>query len=353
MNVDAMATRISVLGRALPMRILIVDDDELELALMADRITAAGFEVARAANGAEALQLLAEQWYPVVITDWQMPVMDGIAFTEELRTRGIDDTYVIMLTMRESSLDYERGYFAGVDDYLTKKLPDAELFARVHAAFNTLALRRTLKETRAQLAAGGQTDSESGAFSVPETLQRLHSEVRRAQRYGRMLSVMTISARTADPSVSVDAAELRNITQILQNTIRTHIDWVGRATDATNPPVFAVVLPEASPVDGPAIKERLRSALSKDAPALSFDFGLASLERGGAEGKQVEAQELLGVADLCRVCSGHAGSAQLAAVQRSVSSGVTIACRHGYVVESHCTFKSNVSLSEKRSAQSQ
>jgi len=340
---------MSVLGRALPMRILIVDDDELELTLMADRITAAGFEVARAPNGAEALRLLDQQWYPVVITDWQMPVMDGITFTEELRARGIDDTYVIMLTMRESSLDYERGYFAGVDDYLTKKLPDAELFARVHAAFNTLALRRTLKETRAQLATTSPMDQDSGVFTAAETLQRLHSEVRRAQRYGRMLSVMTIDVRTIT-AAAVEASDLRSVIQVLQNTIRTHIDWVGRVTEPPAAAVFVVVLPEASPVDGPAIKERLRSALNGGNAALAFDFGLASLERGGIDGKQVEASELLAVADLCRVCSGHAGPAQLNAVQRSVSSGVTIACRHGYVVESHCTFKSNVSLSEQRSA---
>jgi PleD family two-component response regulator len=278
-----------------------------------------------------------------------MPVMDGIAFTETLRARGVDDTYVIMLTMRESSLDYERGYFAGVDDYLTKKLPDAELFARVHAAFNTLALRRTLKETRAQLATTGPVDQDSGVFTAPETLQRLHSEVRRAQRYGRMLSVMTIDVRTIT-AAAVEASDLRSVIQILQNTIRTHIDWVGRVTEPPAAAVFVVVLPEASPVDGPTIKERLRSALSSGNASLAFDFGLASLERGGTDGKQVEASELLAVADLCRVCCGHAGPAQLSAVQRSVSSGVTIACRHGYVVESHCTFKSNVSLSEQRSA---
>jgi PleD family two-component response regulator len=352
MNVDAMATRISVLGRALPMRILIVDDDELELALMADRITAAGFEVGRAVNGAEALRMLGEQWFPVVITDWQMPVMDGIAFTEALRARGTDDTYVIMLTMRETNLDYERGYFAGVDDYLTKKLPDTELFARVHAAFNTLALRRTLKETRAQLASSAPVDTESGAINAQETLQRLHSEVRRAQRYGRMLSVMTVAVRAleTDGRTTLTAAELKSIILGIQNTIRTHIDWVGRVSEPPAPAVFAVVLPEASPVDGPAIKERLRAALAHSNQSLAFDFGLASLERGGADGKQVEASELVGVAELCRVCSGHAGPAQLCAVQRSVSSGVTIACRHGYVVESHCTFKSKVSLSEQRSA---
>ena len=92
MKAERIATRMSVLGRALPSRVLLVDDDELELELMADRLSVAGFEVARAANGAVAMELIEQQWYPLVITDWLMPVMDGIAFTEALRGRGATDT---------------------------------------------------------------------------------------------------------------------------------------------------------------------------------------------------------------------------------------------------------------------
>ena len=88
MKADAIATRMSVLTRALPMRVLLVDDDELELELMADRIASAGFEVRQATNGEEALRLLEQQWYPIIITDWQMPVMDGLTFSERLRGRG-------------------------------------------------------------------------------------------------------------------------------------------------------------------------------------------------------------------------------------------------------------------------
>ena len=58
MKADAIATRMSVLGRALPSRVLLVDDDELELELMADRLEAAGFEVACAYHGEAALQLI-------------------------------------------------------------------------------------------------------------------------------------------------------------------------------------------------------------------------------------------------------------------------------------------------------
>lgn len=341
MSIEAMATRMSVLTRALPMRILLVDDDELELALMADRIGAAGFEVVNAMNGAEALELLTRQWFPLVITDWQMPVMDGIALTEALRARGVDDTYVIMLTMRESSLDYERGYLAGVDDYLTKRLPDAELFARIHAAFNTLALRRSLKETQAALATSSPLDAQSGAFTRGELLTKLRSELRRAQRYGRMLSVLTLSVREAQQRTP-SAPAVKAVVQALQQTIRTHVDWIARLDEATDTPTFAIVLPEAAPGDGPKIKERMRSALSEVQSRFAgivFDYGLVSLDRDPGDGKTVEVEDLLAVAELCRICSGHAGPAQLTTVQRSVAAGVTIACRHGYAVESHCTLK--------------
>jgi DNA-binding response OmpR family regulator len=85
-----------------------------------------------------------------------MPVMDGLEFTLELRRRGITDTFVIMLTVLDSSFDYERAYESGVDDYLSKKQPDVELHARIHSAFTTLHLRRELQAARAALAAVGK-----------------------------------------------------------------------------------------------------------------------------------------------------------------------------------------------------
>ncbi len=120
MKAGVMATRLSVLQRALPSRILVVDDDEQDRELIMRRLTAAGFEVEHAANGQEALEVLDRQWYPLVVTDWHMPVMDGLALTQTLRARGTEDTHIIMLTMRDASTDFEQGYVAGVDDYLTK-----------------------------------------------------------------------------------------------------------------------------------------------------------------------------------------------------------------------------------------
>jgi PleD family two-component response regulator len=344
MKPEAMATRLAVLTRALPMRILLVEDDELEMELMADRLQTAGFEVTRAHNGEEALTILDQHWHPVVITDWQMPVMDGIAFTEALRARGVDDTYVIMLTMRGAHLDYERGYISGVDDYLTKKVPDVELFARIHAAFNTLALRRSLQETRSTLQDSVAIDADSGAFAPRELLARLHSEIRRAQRYGRQVSIIAVNV-TDEEQYPPEPDVLRRVVQAIDQSVRAHVDWVGRLESATPGATFVLVLPEAALSDLSAIHQRVRSGLLQLAAStnaeLGFQIGAAALDRSAADGAIVEASDMIDVAMLCLACPGRSGEQQLRAVQRSVGCHAAIVCRHGYVVDGECTLKAD------------
>lgn len=144
--------------RALPTeaalrRILVVDDDELARALISDRLQHHGFDVTQASDGMAAMKLMDSQGFPVLLVDWRMPEMDGIELTQQLRARGLQDTYVVMLTSKDGDVDFEQGYLAGVDDYLSKKMRDVELLARIHSAFTTYSLRRDLRETRAELAA--------------------------------------------------------------------------------------------------------------------------------------------------------------------------------------------------------
>jgi CheY-like chemotaxis protein len=71
----------------LPRRVFIVDDDELVRESLRTVLSGAGFEVGVAADGAEALTLIGRQWYPVIVTDRAMPVIDGIEFVQRLRAR--------------------------------------------------------------------------------------------------------------------------------------------------------------------------------------------------------------------------------------------------------------------------
>jgi|HigsolmetaAR201D_1030396.scaffolds.fasta_scaffold01110_4 PleD family two-component response regulator len=351
MNIDAMAARMPVLTRALPLRILIVVGDDVESSVIADQIVAGGFEVERTREGKAALEKLARQWFPLIVIARELSDMDGLAFTELLRARGFTDTYVMMLSSPRASIDYSRGASVGVDDYLTAQLPDDEVFARVRAAFNTIALRRSLEETRAALATASPIDSATGAYTERETLSRLETELRRAQRYGRTLSVLLIGVRCVDSSERPPQEALKMVVETLRQTIRTHVDWVGHVEGRPDEVLLAVVLVEAAPGDGPNIKERLRAVLGRmpSALPLEFDFGLVGLDRSGMGDAAIDAAALLQVADHCRVCSGRPGPAQLTAIQRSVAVGATIACRYGYAVESYCTLK--VQAATQRTAQ--
>jgi len=342
MNANALASRAAALAGPVPQRILLVDDDHVQLSLMEDRLAAAGFEILRATNGEEALAVFKQQWCPLVVTDWQMPIMDGMALAQQLRQGGDDDTYIIMLTVGDTGLDYERGYVCGVDDYLTKRAPDGELYARVHAAFNTIALRRSLREARADLETTSSIDAESGAYSMRELHTRLIGEIKRAQRYGRLLAVLTIGVKLP-AAAALSGQRLRQLVEALTGAVRAHVDWVGRVVSSPGA-AFAVVLPDAGAMEAPAIKDRLIASLRRSIAAWPederpiFDYGLAALERD-MSGAPVDPAEMLAVAEHCRVCAGRAGPEQLVAVQRSVTSRVAIACRHGYAVDSQCGFK--------------
>ena len=150
-NSGAVTRRMRALSADMPLAVLVVDDDELERTLIADRLTQRGIEVLEAGDGAQALHMLRNKPVPVVVVDWHMPVMDGIEFTERFRAELPGDAYVIMLTARKDDFDFERGYRAGVDDYLTKGVREPELMARIHAGMNTYSLRAQLRDARAAL----------------------------------------------------------------------------------------------------------------------------------------------------------------------------------------------------------
>src|SRR5690606_5462459 len=152
---------------------------------------------------------------------------------------------------------------------------DAELFARINAAFNTLALRRSLKAAQEALEQSVSIDAESGAFTARELRTRLHAEIARAQRYGRPLSLITVALHPSERMSELPAALLREAAETLMSVIRAHVDWVGRLEKGART-TFAVVLPEASIGDGPAIKDRLLGALGRlqhpDASSVGFTF---------------------------------------------------------------------------------
>lgn len=112
--------------------VLIVDDDPKLLKMLQRTLTYESLTVFTATNGFEALPLVQAHKPDMIIVDWMMPKMDGLAFVRRLRDEE-DKTMVLMLTARDAIENRVEGLESGADDYLVKPFAPAELVARVHA----------------------------------------------------------------------------------------------------------------------------------------------------------------------------------------------------------------------------
>jgi DNA-binding response OmpR family regulator len=134
------------------MSLVLVVEDEVDLSqVMRDRLVADGHEVVIALDGEAALSAVEKRVPDVVLLDWMLPDMDGLAVCRKLRQQHLMP--IIMVTARGDEVDRVLGLEVGADDYLVKPFSLRELLARVRAM-----LRRVDLEGRRQAppAGGGE-----------------------------------------------------------------------------------------------------------------------------------------------------------------------------------------------------
>jgi DNA-binding response OmpR family regulator len=114
--------------------VLVADDDDDIRDLVAFRLARAGYEVLRAGDGQQALDLAREHHPDLAVLDVMMPKLTGYDVTRELRANQETSRIpVILLTARVQEADVARGFEAGADDYVKKPFSPQELKARVQA----------------------------------------------------------------------------------------------------------------------------------------------------------------------------------------------------------------------------
>jgi len=122
------------------MKILIVDDDEIALSMLENVLTEAGYEVELANNGREALTLLENESIRLVISDWEMPELNGLELCQAIRNEYSRYIYIILLTSHNSKEDIITGLSIGADDFISKPFDPEELTVRVRAGERILSL---------------------------------------------------------------------------------------------------------------------------------------------------------------------------------------------------------------------
>ncbi len=127
-------------------RILVVDDNPLNVKLLAAKLSKDYYEVITAENGFDALRMAVDEQPDLILLDIMMPEIDGFEVCKRLKTDGATKHIpIVMVTALSDVADRVRGLEAGADDFLTKPINDVALMARVRSL---LRLKRIMDEWR-------------------------------------------------------------------------------------------------------------------------------------------------------------------------------------------------------------
>ncbi len=125
------------------MKILVVEDDFISRNLLRKLLQKIGYQVTAAENGAEAWRYFQDDEYEMVITDWMMPEMDGLALCDKIRSSVHERyVYIIILTARDRKDDLLQVFQSGADDYIPKPFDPDELKARVQTGRRIVELEK-------------------------------------------------------------------------------------------------------------------------------------------------------------------------------------------------------------------
>ncbi|HEX6816169.1 MAG TPA: response regulator [Gemmatimonadaceae bacterium] len=142
------------------MRVVLADDDPVMQRLLRGALERRGHDVVLTSDGEAAWTAIATDPPPLAVLDWNMPVVDGLEVCRRARAgQATRDTFLLVVTGRDTPEDLQAALEAGADDYMMKPLDPAQLMARLAIAERRIALdaeRRDAVEklARAQWLAG-------------------------------------------------------------------------------------------------------------------------------------------------------------------------------------------------------
>jgi len=245
--------------------VLIVEDNAVSRKLLEKALTKAGHEVVSAENGREALEIFNGKFFPIILTDWLMPEMNGIELCKTIRESSTERyVFIILLTARDSKDDIVVGLEAGADDYLTKPINNAELMARLNTGKRILELESSLKEANREIKLLSITDPLTGCYNRGYLNEKLPQEIKRARRYKHPLSIIFCDIdhfKAVNDIHGHHAGDqvLEEFARSIKESFRYDIDWLTRYGGEE----FIIVLPETDIKGAVLTAERLRGTISE------------------------------------------------------------------------------------------
>ncbi|MCK4658151.1 MAG: diguanylate cyclase, partial [Phycisphaerae bacterium] len=292
--------------------ICLVDDDEQQRRLIGVGLDRLGFTWIGAEDGKSGMDLILQHHPKVILCDWCMPVMDGLAMLKRVREKpSVAATFFITMTAHNTPTSKCESLEAGADDYLTKPVDFRELVARVRVGIRVWEMQHRLHQA-------AFTDGLTGLYNHDHLNRILESEWKRSRRYGAPMSlIMTdidyFKAVNDTYGHLVGNQVLEEVAGILRNSTR-EADSIGRFGGDE----FAIIAPEASLDAAAALAERIRLSvcdllnieLLRD-HMVTISAGVASAD----DPRVHSAAELIELADRALYVSKRRGRNQVSTTQ--------------------------------------
>jgi diguanylate cyclase (GGDEF)-like protein len=295
--------------------ILLAEDDPVTRMLMTRFLKKAGYEVDAVGNGSEALDKMTKRYYSMLVTDWEMPEMDGVALCKAVRNMQLDGyVYALLLTARDSKEHIIAGLEAGADDYLIKPVHEPELIARLNAGRRILNLEHSLRAANQRNRILSITDALTGTYNRRYLMEQLPRELERCRRYAYPLSVLMCDV---DHFKEINDARghaagdevLQQFAARAQKSLRSNSDWVSRYGGEE----FLIVLPETAHQGAMQVAEKIRTLIASTPfttrtgnAVVTASFGVASTGPSGPD-LALKVDALIRTADECLYRSKQGG----------------------------------------------
>ncbi len=270
--------------------ILTVDDDAEMLNLLHEVISQLGHTSVTAVDGIDAMEKLQENQFDIIITDINMPRMDGIELTKQVKA-DFEDVDVLTVTGYETEYKYTDVIEIGASDFISKPFNINELEAKINRIIRE-------RELRAELTRLSIRDGLTGLYNRRYFDDNLKREAIRAfrQHYGLFLLLLDVdNFKEYNDKFGHQKGDalLRELARLMMLYSRDNVDSVYRYGGDE----FAVIIPHAEFKQAIIVARRLRSKFNASnlGPA-SLSMGVAELE-GGLETLENDLENLLRSAD--------------------------------------------------------
>lgn len=240
-------------------RILIVDDEPAPRETLADFLIEDGFSVEATATGKEALAVLKQSSFELVISDLRMPEMDGIELINNIKSQGFDMP-IIVITAFGTIEDAVKSMKAGAYEFIIKPFNFGQIKMTIEKALETKRLQLLARE-RELYEKMSYSDELTELANYRFFQKALQKETERARRYKRPLSLMMLdidnfkNCNDAYGHLAGDMA-LKQIASLIKKNTRG-CDLVARYGGEE----FTVLLPETSIEETQVVADRIRDSI--------------------------------------------------------------------------------------------